>query len=363
MKKPRKNVTERFSILRFCLIIFLSFYSRAGAENWRWNSRADMAYGLDNNIFETLSDPIADYTGRLLYHVNGSGRLTASLWTSVDYQGGVELYSSYSEENRMIHDLSLGLETPLRQGLILGFSAHARDKRFLTIQRGFTQASFSPSMRFSSANGMNTTLYFSLGRLNYFLGSEFDYTNLLGGIRLELGIWPRVTWNFQASGGFSFFNRESYDLRYLGGSIYQWISKDEKQLDRFVEMTTGLEIYQWALFGIQISYQKILSNNYGYSFVCPRLQFIAAKSFVWNLTVRFYWSLYLKGYTDDLKPLLQIWPDSENEENSFWVLDISKDFQKTLSVRLRMGWYQNESPFRDLYYQKRILSLGISRRL
>ena len=129
-----------------------------------------------------------------------------------------------------------------------------------------------------------------------------------------------------------------------------------------MEFATGLEIYQWIFAGIQLSYQKIQSNNYGYAYTCPRLRCILAKSFKWDLTVRFYWSLYLKDYSDDLKPILQVFPDSENEENSFTVVDLSKDLRNQLSVHVRLGWYQNESPFRDLYYQKQLLSMGLTKR-
>ena len=45
------------------------------------------------------------------------------------------------------------------------------------------------------------------------------------------------------------------------------------------------------------------------------------------------------------------------ESNNFIVLDVSRDLLPRLSLVGRVAWYENESPWADLYYRKTLLQV------
>jgi hypothetical protein len=122
------------------------------------------------------------------------------------------------------------------------------------------------------------------------------------------------------------------------------------------------EWYGWALLRIGISYRRNVSNSYGYAYEVPTIHVLGARALPWKLTVRIFVSLQWKTYTDPLQPFLQIRPDTEIEENNTMVLDLSRDFGRGWEIVLRSAWYQNESPFRNLFYKKRVIGIGLSKR-
>jgi hypothetical protein len=90
------------------------------------------------------------------------------------------------------------------------------------------------------------------------------------------------------------------------------------------------------------------------------VQVLAVKGIGFRWTAGFYWSWQNRRYTDPLDPFLPIRPESENEENNCFLIDISRAVGRRTSLKVQAGMYRNESPFRDLYYRKILYSVGMT---
>jgi len=53
---------------------------------------------------------------------------------------------------------------------------------------------------------------------------------------------------------------------------------------------------------------------------------------------------------------------TEKKESNFAVLDLSRDLTSFLTLMPRIAWHKNESPWASLYYQKRLINLGVEMR-
>ena len=345
------------------VLVLLGFWVEKGlGEGWEWSSRLDLSYVRDSNVFESISEPMSDHTGRFLFQLSGGGRPIKPVVLSFRYSGGLQGYGRYSMENRMVNDVKSSCEIPFWSRASLGVEFQGRDKTFFQIDRGYRFWQGSSFVRWTFPSGLRAELFYAFSLLDYVEGVNFDYDYRGGGVLLEMALMPRVTWEFQFVLGESRYERTAFGYEKTDDYTYQWIDRGRVQEDDLQEVSTTLEVYQWALVQFGYSYQWNLSNSYGYSYNQPQLNVLVAKTLPWGLAVRFYWVLQMKDYTDSLTPLLQIRPDTENEENSFTLVDLSKDLMQNLSLRFRLGWYKNESPFRDRYYKKNLISMGFTQR-
>ena len=348
--------------IRIVCLIFIAIWQGEGiGQDWRWRSRLDLAYVRDSNVFESFTEDQADDTGRLLLDVSGSGRVIHPIAVSFQYKGGIEGYRQYSDENRMIHDGKITCNAPLFRRLSAGLTVQGKTKTFFQTTRGYQISSISPVLRCSLPIGFRLSLIYSHAFLNYSQGTYFDTRYQNGGLLLEYTPFHELAVDIRWSMGTFTYDRNAFEYEFVD-TAYQWMDRGEKQKDRFQEIAVYLEIYHWGLLRVGGSYQWNHSNSYGYSYDCPELHLMFAKELPWNMMLRFYGTLRWKRYRDELLPLLQIRPDAENEESSFLVADLCRDIFKDCSLRFRFGWYRNESPFRSYYYQKNLISFGLTQR-
>lgn len=343
------------------LIFFVFTQDEIRGQEWRWQSRLDFAWIHDDNVFESLTGTFHDHTGRILGDISGRGEFLKNMTVSLRYQGGLEGYTQYHAENRMVNDAKAIVEIPLGRSLSFGVSLGGRAKTFLQTIRGYRFLQTSPFVHWTLPYDLRGSFFYSYSFLDYREGYYFDTRYQNGGVSVEYTPLPEVSLGIRWTMGVFRFDRHNYSF-ILVDSTYEWIDLGEQQKDHFHEISTQLEIYKWALVRLGFSYQKNESNGYGYGYSCPEIRLIVAKNLPWNLTLRFFWTFRWKRYSDTLQPLLQVRPDSESEESSFTVVDISKDLMKNCSIRIRGGWYRNESPFRGRYYKKNLLLIGFTQR-
>jgi len=334
---------------------------RSVGQSWKWQSRLDFSWVHDDNVFESLTGTNSDHSGRVLADFYGRGSLFKPVLLSLRYQCGLEGYSQYRVENRVINDGEVIFEVPIHRFFSFGTTLQGKAKTFFQTTRGYGFYQLSPFIKWISPKGLRGSLFYSYSLLDYRQGFYFDVRNQSGGFFIEYQVMPEITLDFRWTIGAFQYERHSFTYILLDTS-YQWMDLGVQQNDQYQVISTQLEIYKWALMRIGFSCRWNDSNSYGYGYACPEIRIIMAKSFPWDLTLRFYWSHRWKKYTDTLEPLLQIRPDTENEESSFTVLDISKDIMAKSSFRIRLGWYRNESPFRDRYYTKNLFSIGFTQR-
>ena len=338
------------------------FGKTSASSVWKWNARGDIAFLQDDNVLESVTDGVSDITARTFADISGMKRLSSNASLDLSYKGGIEVYKTYSDENRMIHDLSARFLHNINQTLTAGLTLQTRSKTFFKARRGYLHLHFMPTAHIKLGKKAQAGLFASYTHLDYADGSLFDFNRLNAGLRCNVSLSHRLNWKIQALIGRIDYQRQALDYQVLDVDTYQWIILDHRQRDRICEISSTLEFYYFALIRCIGAYQWISSNSYGYAHTRPKLQIIAAKTFPWSFTLRAYWTLNLKDYKDSLQPILQVSPDTETEENSFILVDVIKDLKDDFSMRLRIGKYRNESPFRDLYYKKTLISFGLSKR-
>ena len=357
------NLTFLRSTSLMVIVLLLLLNGTGRAQDWQWETRLDVSFVRDDNVFESLIDQQNDNLIQLLLESQGHGLLFKRLFLSLNYQGGMEAYTRFREENRILNDLSWTVSSKLIDGLSLGTAVQIRDKRFFHASRGYGFYRFSPFLKYKLTHGLSAILYTHLYKLDRTEGTNFDHRYHSGSFSLEFIPNPKIHWEIQATLGQFRFQRAAFDYLSIGSNTYEWIDKGELQLDRQIEFALAMEVYQWAYLRIRFSYGRILSNSYGYSHYTPRIEIVGAKGLIWKTTLRLYWTLFRKIYTDPLQPIIQVHPDTETDENQLMLADLSKDFLETVSLWIRFAWYRNESPFRNLYYEKVRLSMGMSTRL
>ena len=346
---------------RFLIGLYFIFdMCSAQDSTWSFSSRLAASFSYDNNIFESVSSPVSDQAGRALLTVSGRWSGIKSSRMSFQYRDAVEGYIQHDVENRMIHDFHGNAVYFFNQNIGLGVRFQGRTRTFFQIERGYGFIQGEPCLKLYLSSRFSGRVHYAVSRLDYVQGEQFDYTHQGWGTSWTYHIFPKLSLKLQWTEGTLDFHREAYAYNEINSTLFEWAGKEAYQRDCITEISGNVEIYCWALFQCHVGHQKNRSNNYGYSFSGPRVKLLVIKSLPWKLTAGFYWMRQWKHYADSLVPLLQLYPETETEENNYILIDFTKAFNKKQAIRLQWGWYRNESPFRNLYYKKMLFSAGYS---
>lgn len=345
-----------------CLIITVLFSvsSHVRAESWRLSSRAGISMLYDSNVFESVDNSVRDQAARLYLTLSSRGTVTRRISAGVQYQGAVEGYIQNGIDSRMMHQVHGSLRAVPIKGLAFDLEIRGRDKSFFRADRGYRYLHAQPSIHFSPNRIWTGRIFYTLSDFNYIQGGLFDHTYNGWGASLQAVVSSRVTLRLRWATGLLSYNREAVAYSYINETLFEWINKGEQQLDRLYEWLLYAELYYWALYKLDVGYQVNASNNYGYSFTRPRIHLLIVKSLPGAFTLGLYYMQQWKQYRDSLIPFLQLQPETETEENNYLLLTLDKAITQKNTIQLRWGWYRNESPFRDLYYEKQVISFGFS---
>jgi hypothetical protein len=319
-----------------------------------------LGFGLisDSNVFETEALPESDRLGRLWFDANARIRPSRALGLAVNYSGGVDGYFVHDSESRTVHNLSGFAEVSLNQRAMAGIECQGKVKSFFSPGRGYAAWHAAPFLRWWLLDAVRLKAAGWVAGFDYRPGNVFDFRSSGADLSLEASPFP----GFKVLAGMSFsamtFRRDALDVTLLIFQQGVWIPLGVRQKDRVVEGFITFESYRWAYWLARVSYETSRSNGYGYSYRDPQFDFVFAKLLPWGLNVQLVWMLRRKTYTDPLAPFLQVRPDAEDETHSQAMVDVSKRLKTGWTARFRVARFRNESPFRDLYYQKDIVSLG-----
>ena len=329
-------------------------------RSFDWQCRTDFSLISDSNVLESIDQPRTDQSARLMLDMQAEPRLSRNQILTLQYLGGIEGFQQYGDENRAIqHGTLLYLYKPLKS-IAIGTQIQARWRSFFQVTRGYRWSSAELFLRFYLPYGFRIKLHTSLSQINHARASEFNYRSRNDGVMVSWSGSPR----------FQIFSRYLTDLRKFRSPAYAlespvpqdvvFLPKNEKHEDLHWEFAAGLEWLSWLLLRLEIGFERQASNSYGYDFERPGFELMIVKSLPWHLVLRGYAHYQNKDYLDDLTSLVQIHPDTETEENRYLLFDLIRDLNQNTSIRFRVGRYQNESPLRDLYYEKTLFSFGIS---
>ncbi len=344
------------------LLFFLGIvHPAAWSQTWRWQSRFDISLLSDDNVFESLTGSSSDQAGRLLLRLSAKGTQLRRVNATAQYLGGFEGYTRFSEENRMIHDASAACSVRLGGNFSARIGLGGKSKTFFQSTRGYRYWTLTPSVIWAPVRGVRTSLFASFAGMDWLAGRYFDTTHQRIGLTLSLEVRPGFTVELRSSLGEGAYQRNAFTSVETDSTI-DWMDLGVTQKDNLREVTVSMEWYGWALVQVNGMFQQIKSNSYGYAYTQPEFSATVVKPIPWKLSLALRAVIRWKRYTDSLRPLFQIRPDTENEESSYVVADLSRDISRTASCRIRLGWYRNESPFRNLFYEKQVVSLGLTQR-
>ena len=324
----------------------------------RWQARLDMEVLHEDNVFESLTAQQADNSSRLSVHFKTASNLSTCQKLHLTYQGGLEGHQKYSRENRFIQHASLGYTLSPFKNVMVGLYTQDRWRKFFQEDRGYHWIKPDIYLQVVLPYGWIIRGTSSLAWVRYFGTDWFDFNSRSDGLTL---IWHRSS-KFQIFSGYFTelmkFERTAYGYDYMTPEG-NFLPKNEKQRNLVRHLSFGFEWMGWLLCRMKASYEWQFSNSYGYEYEQPVLELMLVKLMPWSLTMRFYGRYQNKQYLDSLDPF-QISPYIESEENTRFLCDLIRDFPAGRSLRLRAGWYRNESPFRNLYYEKTMFSIGFS---
>jgi len=355
-------------IVTYCsfelILLILGSFPGCG-QVLKWQGRLDLSLIQDNNVFETIdmfqadsTKPQTDNSIRMGLHLNAAVIHANPHEIRIKYSGGIEGYHRFGIENRLIQHGSLIYAWKILNHITIGMDAQARGRIFFQVNRGYQWIKGEPFVFITLPLGFKIKGHFSLSKMGYNDSDLFNYKSRMDGVML---IW-------YGSPKFQTFIYYQTELMKFNRTAYGWdhptpegrfLPKDERQSNLLRDVSVGTEWMHWLLCRIEVHYQWQVSNSYGYDYQRPWIELIAVKSLPHEWTFRAYGKYQKKKYTDSLEPF-QISPLIEIEENTHVLCDLIKDISDRHSLRFRIGWYLNESPFRNLYYEKTRISIGFS---
>jgi hypothetical protein len=345
------------------LYIFLlcQFGISAAQENgtssgaWRFDHRLQAGWETDSNVYEALHAPESGEDLRLLYEFKAGYRKRAAA-TLLGYRGGGQFYPGLSRENKVIQEAEAGGQIPITPALQLGVKGYGRLKLFLRRDEdyAFGRTQIYLNTRLPAALTLKAGL--TCEGLDYPETQFYNYTAPGGFAQLQRRFSSHLTLVLYSNLMALHYRRAAYRMIGQGQTMPEANSSQE---DRFTGYGIRIE-GSWSGFLGQIGYRReeCKSNSFGYDFGRDVIEASFVRQIA-GLYLRGLMTLQDKRYRDDLYPFWPLQLDTEREESNFLVLDLSRPVYDHIELLFRVAWYKNESPWANLYYDKRLLSVNL----
>ena len=350
----RLNIPNSIAIIISILFIGNSVLGQGLDSNWRLYNRLQIGVEHDNNVEESLNQTAAARAIKLQFH-SQARRSWPRLSVQLSYQGGYQLYWSFASENKLINEIAAQAAYKITNKIKFGLESQARLKMFLNREPRYALGDFGLFLNLRLPARLKMHIYYKSEGLDYAASDYHDYSGQSVGLQLHkrvargLSITPLWSWRRFC------FNRPAFDISYWGN----WVPLLTQQQDYLIGYGCQIDwIWRGLLLNLTYHYETYKSNSYGYNFHRHRLNLVGAiKCF--GVLMRFYGTLQRKSYTDDLLPFWPLELDTEKEESNFLVIDISRELFPNVILIFRTAWYENESPWPNLYYSKRLVNIGV----
>jgi hypothetical protein len=323
-------------------------------------TRLQIGLETDSNIRETPSAALAARSMRLFVQTRKPGR---GGWRSLSFQqvSALQIYWNHPEENKLVSELrfgSGGMLGPFR----LDASAWGRLKLWLNDVFDYGTGGLRLDLAAPLRPGLSLTAELHLATLDYADLDGFDSRDLGFGTGLVLKNgrqrfgatlrWQRIR-----------FDRAAVSADFSQDPIYVFLA--EQQTDRLATAEIYANHTGRILARISYELQRNDSNSFGFSYWRHRVQLLLGTR-LWNrMMLRLLAAGQIKRYRDALPPGAPTLPrdlDTEREQSNFLVLDLSRPLTATVNAVLRLAWYNNETPLRSRFYQKRLATLALETR-
>ncbi len=342
-----------------CLTLLFLAQDGAGESRWRFIHRLQSGMVYDNNVQESLHHPRAAPSLRLMLNTKGLYASDNHRWNfHCAYDGGGQFYQQIADENKMIHQARL--DVFFQSALIrVGIKSGLRFKRFLGKKHDYINGGIAPYALLPLGRGFDLEVGSRLKILDYRFNDIYDHRKHENTLRLQKTIKPNISLALRLMHNPVFMRRAAYEYNIQEDD---WQKKQSRQRD--VERVVGVEA-DWYAAGVLINvlyrYERYHSNSDGVAYRRHGFTLLAARTFS-DFLLRLIVALQQKRYLDNVFPYLPLDLDREDEENNFFIFDISRDLSSRINAVLRVAWYSNESPYASLYYEKFEIHTGLEYR-
>ncbi|MBN1999861.1 hypothetical protein JW935_20055 [candidate division KSB1 bacterium] len=349
----KKNGNIKIFLLLGVLISLAGNGSAHGRQLWRLETRLQALYENDSNVAESLNHSLAANSTRFLINP-AIQRAGDRLNLSLQYHGGLQLYQQITAENKLVNELNVRAAWRINSSVLAGIKGFGRLKLFLNRNMDYLWDRMGP---FVSLHGRRCGLQlgYTLEGVDY---ARMDYFDCVSDF-YDLQFYCNLRQNLQISPAFTLgkavTNRPAYDRV---ADLFNWLKKNEQQQDQIRIYAVQMDwMWRGLLVNTSYGFEDLASNSFGFSYTKHFLTLMTAKS-IHSVLLRAFASLQKKTYRDDMRPFWPLELDTEIEESNFFVFDVSKDLTSKTILMLRLAYYQNESPWANLYYEKMLIHLG-----
>jgi hypothetical protein len=341
MMADRQTTRQLF----LCLSLLAS--TTMAQSTWRTHHRLQVGYERDSNVLEAINHEQGADNLRLLLDLKAQRR-----GLSLAYQGGYQLYPGYAEENKLANEFSVGLQHRIAANVDIGVQVWARLKIFLNSDQDLARGNWQPFVQWTLSSNTSLRTGYRQDVLDYARSDYFDYDS--PGFFLQWRQRLFANWTIVPTISLN-QNRFQRTAQRLWGSTPGLMMEAVRQQD---DITTAGVYNEWLwrslLLSLNYTWQQNRSNSYGYNYDRHGVTVMFTEQ-LGAFFVRGYMTWQKKKYRDALLPFLPIELDTEQEENNFYVLDVSRDLWPDITAVVRWAWYKNESPWANLYYKKTLL--------
>ncbi len=349
---------NKFIVVIFSLLLFLNLSEKSFSANflasWQVKNRFQVGAELDDNIYESRFEPQSEPSLRLLFQSNGK-RQWSNLIANFRVTGGYQAYKTETREDKFTNECQLSSEMRFYKAVYFGFNFQWRSKIFIfePIDYAFLSSNFYTRVELPLQ--VSLFLFYQPQSLNYRASMFYDFHGAEIGVALSKNFSRHLLLEANLSRNQLNYKREIYKLTAPNQLFYL----NEKQRDELLVFSLQASYLSFFLAKFGYFYEDNASNNFGFSYQKHNWVLNFSKKFFSHYLVQFYLTFQNKKYNDLFGPFFQMQLDTEKEDNNFFIFDISRSLTAKSSVFLRLGYYNNESPFRSEYYQKRLITSGI----
>jgi hypothetical protein len=321
---------------------------------WHIKNRFQAGAEIDDNIYESRYELVSEPSLRFLLQSCGNkqfSRLNFNFRITGGYQG----YEKQAREDKFTGESQFSSELRLNKTFFCGINFQWRTKFFIYEPIDYSLLTSNFYTRFALPFQTSLFIFYRPHSLNYRASTFYDFQGTELGLVLSKNISRHLALEANFSQNQLKYQRNIYKISLPNQLIYQ----DEKQLDNLSLFSFQASYLSFLLVKLGYFYEVNKSNNFGFSYQKQYWVFNFSKKFFSDYLIQFYLTFQNKNYNDQFGPFFQMQLDTEQEENNFFIVDISRTFTSNTSIFLRYGYYKNESPFRSEYYQKQLITTGL----
>jgi len=344
-------------LLIICFVYIDASHSRENDNRWQLKNRVHSGIDYDTNVEESRTDRFSDGLVKFIWDSQAK-HYNKNYLANVQYHGGFQYYFQTSSEHKMTHDLSGSLAYQFSKRIRFGTRLWGRLKYF----NGYDWHYFlNTSELFLSFNILpfQSTIGYENENLTYLNYNKYNFNAHNFYLLLTKRFGDYFTTHLKTGYRDFDYHRAAVSDKSTKENLIT-LNKDQQDDNPYVSIQLS---YQKGVLGmLEYQLQRNLSNSYGFSFVQHKVTLSLIRSLPKGFMVRIYGSIQRKNYDEVLGRAFFTELDTEREISNFLILDFTKEISASLSLLIRLSFYDNESPVPGRYYQKTLTSASLEYR-